>query len=220
MSVNYRFITIMARSIDSKCRKCRRAGEKLFLKGDRCDTSKCAVVRKAYPPGVHGKRVSRGQSEYGKQLSMKQKIKRIYGVMEKQFRNHLEEASKKKGVIGDLLMARLEMRLDNAVYRIGFANSRSSARQLVSHGLILVNGKKNSIPSFEVKVNDVISISETKKNKTFFVKQSQILKEKKKFPAWLEFDSSNFEGKVRAMPTKSDTDVSVDVQAVIEFYSR
>lgn len=210
----------MARSIDSKCRKCRRAGEKLFLKGDRCDTPKCAVVRKAYPPGVHGKRVSRGQSEYGKQLSMKQKIKRIYGVMEKQFRKHLEEASKKKGVMGDLLMARLEMRLDNAVYRIGFANSRSSARQLVSHGLVLVNGKKNNIPSFEVKVNDVISISETKKNKTFFVNQNQILKEKKKFPAWLEFDSSNFTGKVRSMPTKNDTDVSVDVQAVIEFYSR
>lgn len=210
----------MARSLDSKCRKCRRAGEKLFLKGDRCDSPKCAVARKSYPPGVHGKRVSRGQSEYGKQLSMKQKIKRIYGVMERQFRNHLAEVSRKKGVIGDLLMARLEMRLDNAVYRIGFANSRSSARQLVSHGVIMVNGKKNNIPSFEVKVNDVISISETKKNNAFFAKQIQILKDKKKFPAWLEFDSSKLEGKVRAMPTRNDTDVSVDVQAVIEFYSR
>lgn len=210
----------MARSLDSKCKKCRRAGEKLFLKGDRCDTPKCAVVRKAYAPGVHGKRVSRGQSEYGKQLSMKQKIKRIYGVLEKQFRKHLEEASGKKGVIGDLLVARLEMRLDNVVYRLGFANSRSSARQLVSHGLICVNGKKNNISSLEVKVNDIISINEIKKEKTFFVNQIQIIKNKKKFPAWLEFDGAKLEGKVRAVPTRNDADANVDAQAVIEFYSR
>lgn len=210
----------MARSIDSKCKKCRRAGEKLFLKGDRCDSPKCAFVRKAYPPGMHGKRVSRGQSEYGKQLSMKQKIKRIYGIMERQFRKHFEEASKKKGVLGDLLIAQLEMRLDNVVYRLGLTNSRSSARQLVSHGLIRVNGKKVNIPSFGVRIDDTISIGEAKKNKTCILKQMEILKNKKDFPVWLEFDYANLEGKVKATPARKDIDVNMDMKAVVEYYSR
>lgn len=210
----------MAKSLDSKCKKCRRAGEKLFIKGDRCNTPKCAMVRKAYAPGVHGKRVSRGQSEYGKQLLMKQKIKRIYGVMEKQFRKHLKDVGAKRGVIGDLFVARLEMRLDNVVYRLGFASSRSSARQLVSHGLIAVNGKKNTIPSFEAKIGDIVSIKETKKNKTYFTNQMQAIKNKKDFPSWLNFDSDKLEGKIISIPTKSDIDANVDAQAVIEFYSR
>jgi len=210
----------MARNLDSKCKKCRRAGEKLFIKGDRCDSSKCAMVRKAYPPGVHGKRVSRGGSEYGKQLSMKQKIKRIYGLMERQFRKHFDEASKRKGVIGNLLIARLEMRLDNAIYRFGFASSRSLSRQLVSHGFFKVNGKKVNIPSFEVNIGDVISINELKKEKTYLKNLIQLIKNKKNFPAWIEFDTGKLEGRIKSIPTRDDIDASVDTQAVVEYYSR
>lgn len=210
----------MARNLDSKCKKCRRAGEKLFLKGDRCDSSKCAMVRKAYPPGMHGKSFSRGLSEYGKQLAMKQKIKRIYGIMERQFRKHFMEVKRKTGVIGDLLMARLEMRLDNVVYRLGIAVSRTLARQLVSHRYIKVNGKITNIPSYEVKIGDVISINELKKEKNYLKNQLQIMKSRKNFPKWIEFDVSKLEGKVKAVPKREDIDANVDPQIVVEYYSR
>lgn len=210
----------MARDTNASCRKCRRAGEKLFLKGDRCGGLKCAVVRKNYAPGVHGKKFSRGNSEYGKQLSMKQKIKRIYGVLEKQFRRHFKQASKHHGVTGDLLMARLEMRLDNVVYRMGFGNSRKQSRQLVNHGFVNVNGKKVDIASFEVKVDDVISVSALKKEKEYFKKQSEILKNKKDFPSWILFDESKFEGKIAAVPKGDEVEVGTDPQMVVEYYSR
>ncbi len=210
----------MARDLSSKCKKCRRAGEKLFLKGDRCDSPKCAVVRKNYPPGMHGKRISRGLSEYGKQLAMKQKIKRIYGVLEKQFRKHFEEIENKQGITGDLLMERLETRLDNAVYRIGFADSRNAARQLVMHGLMSVNGSKMTIPSAQVKVGDTISISETKKEKTYFKNQSKTLKGKKNFPAWIAFDAKKMEGVILSLPKREEIGIDVDPQLVVEYYSR
>jgi small subunit ribosomal protein S4 len=210
----------MARNLDSKCRKCRRAGEKLFLKGDRCFLPKCAIVRRPYAPGVHGKKSSRAQSEYGRQLAMKQRIKRIYGVMERQFRKHYEEIENKQGVVGDLLMARLEMRLDNVVYQLGFASSRSLARQLVNHGAILVNGKKVDIPSFHVKVNDTISIKENKKNNEYFKNQIGVLKNKKNFPAWVSFDNSKLEGRVVSVPTRDQIGINVDPKMVIEYYSR
>lgn len=210
----------MARDTDSKCRKCRRAGEKLFLKGDRCNTPKCAVVRRAYAPGVHGKRMSRNASEFGLQLSVKQKIKRIYGVLEKQFRKHFDEVKNKKGITGDLLLQRLENRLDNAVYRMGFAGSRSQARQLVNHGLISVNGKKTTIPSYEVKTGQTISINFNKKEKAYFKNLDQVLKNKKDFPSWISFDSKEFQGKIVNVPRKEDIGIDVDAQVVVEYYSR
>lgn len=210
----------MARDISAKCRKCRRAGEKLFLKGDRCDSPKCAMIRKAYPPGMHGKNVGRRLSEYGRQLAMKQKIKRIYGVMERQFKKHFEEIRNKEGVTGDLLMERLETRLDNVVYRMGFADSRASSRQLVTHGAFEINGKRVSIPSCKVKINDAISVRSFKKDKTYFKNRFQILKDKKNFPAWISFDGKKMEGKVIAIPTRENIETSVDSQLVVEYYSR
>lgn len=211
---------IMARDIDSKCKKCRRAGEKLFLKGDRCDTPKCAMIKRAYPPGAHGKKFSRGLSEYGLQLAAKQKIKRIYGVLERQFKKHFEEVKNKKGVTGDLLLARLEMRLDNIVYRMGLASSRSLARQLVNHGLITVNGKKVSIPSCEIKIGQIVGISSGKQGKNYFKNLAQILKNKKNFPAWLDFDNEKNEAKIISVPQKNDIGINVDAQIIVEYYSR
>jgi small subunit ribosomal protein S4 len=210
----------MARDTDSKCRKCRRAGEKLFLKGDRCNTPKCAVVRRAYAPGVHGKRMSRNVSEFGIQLSVKQKIKRIYGVLERQFRKHFDEVKNKKGITGDLLLQRLENRLDNVVYRMGFAGSRAQARQLVNHGLISVNGKKTTIPSYEVKIGQTISINPNKKEKSYFKNLEQILRNKRDFPSWISFDSKEFQGKIVNAPRKEDIGINVDAQVVVEYYSR
>jgi len=211
----------MARSIDAKCRKCRRANEKLFLKGDRCATPKCGMVKRAYAPGVHGKKMTRGnKSEYGVQLAAKQKIKRIYGVLEKQFRKHFDDVKHKPGIVGDLLLERLERRLDNAVYRIGLATSRAQARQLVNHGLISINGKKIDIPSAEVKVGDVISINSYKKNKNYFKNLEQIIKNKKDFPAWISFDVAKMEGKVTNNPSKDDIGINMDAQVVVEYYSR
>jgi small subunit ribosomal protein S4 len=214
------FLRKMARNLDAKCRKCRRAMEKLFLKGDRCNTPKCAMVKRASIPGVHGKKSRRGLSEYGMQLAAKQKIKRIYGVLERQFRKHFDEIKNKSGVIGDLFIARLELRLDNVVYRMGLANSRNQARQIVNHGLIKLNGKKLNIPSAEVKVGNVVSINLSKEKKNYFKNLEQVLKNKKDFPAWLEFDAGKMEGKVLSVPTKDATGVNVDVQLVIEYYSR
>ena len=149
--------------IDSKCKLCRRAGEKLFLKGERCISQKCAMVRRPNAPGVHGSTPSRNQSEFGKQLAMKQKIKRIYGVLEKQFRCHYAEVKRQKGVTGDLLLSRLVRRMDNVVYRLGFAPSRVTGRQLVSHKMFTVNGKRVNVPSFELHVGDVIRLKDTKR---------------------------------------------------------
>jgi small subunit ribosomal protein S4 len=211
----------MARDLlGSKCKRCRRAGEKLFLKGDKCNSPKCAMIKKAYPPGIHGKNISRGLSEYGKQLAMKQRIKRMYGVLEKQFRNHYDEIKGKQGVTGDLLMARLEMRLDNVVKKTGFGSSPSLARQLVTHGAFSVNGKKVTIPSFAVKVGDIIGINENKKENNYFKNQIQILKSKKDFPKWISFDQSKLEGTIVATPDREDIGVRVDPQMVVEAYSR
>jgi small subunit ribosomal protein S4 len=210
----------MARDIEPKCRKCRRAGEKLFLKGDRCNSAKCGVVKRAYAPGMHGKKMSRASSEYGMQLSTKQKIKRIYGILEKQFRNHFDEIKNKKGITGDLLFARLEMRLDNVVYRMGLATSRAAARQLVNHGLISVDGRKVTIPSFEVKVGQVVGVNASKKEKNYFKNIDQALKNKKDFPSWLDFDASKKEGKIVSFPERRDIGIDIDAQVIVEYYSR
>jgi small subunit ribosomal protein S4 len=178
------------------------------------------MIRRAYAPGVHGKKVARNHSEYGAQLAAKQKIKRIYGVLEKQFRKHFEEVKNKPGLTGDLLLSRLERRLDNAVYRLGLASSRSQARQLVNHGLIFVNGKKETIPSSEVKVGQVISINQNKKEKNYFKNLYQLIKNKKDFPSWIAFDEKKMEGKITNLPTRADIGVDVEAQVVVEYYSR
>ena len=178
------------------------------------------MVRKSYAPGVHGKTVSRGQSEFGKQLAMKQRIKRIYGVLEKQFRKHYEDVSRRKGVAGDLLLARLEMRLDSVVYRLGFASSRALARQLVSHRAFRVNGKLLAVPSAEVRVGDVVSLASVKANKEYFQKRKGEIANKKDVPQWLELDSAAFSGKVLSVPTRTDIGIHVDPQAVVEYYSK
>ncbi|MDD5396891.1 MAG: 30S ribosomal protein S4 [Candidatus Moranbacteria bacterium] len=211
----------MARDLlGSKCKRCRRAQEKLFLKGDRCNSAKCAISRRPYAPGVHGKNISRGLSEFGKQLAMKQRIKRMYGVLERQFRKHYDEISNKPGVTGDLLMNRLEMRLDNVVRKMGLASSPIQARQLVTHGAFLVNGKKLTIPSCLVKVGDVISVKESKKDNAYFKNQIQVLTNKKDFPRWIQFNLSKMEGTVIAQPTREDVGIHVDPQMVVESYSR
>ncbi len=209
----------MAKTMD-KCRLCRRAGEKLFLKGERCFSQKCAMVRRPTPPGMHGAKKARSASEFGRQLAMKQKIKRVYGVMERQFRRHFEEAQHTRGVVGTELMSRLERRLDNVVYRLGFAPSRALARQLVSHKSFLLNGRRADVPSMEVREGDVISVKEEKRNKTYFKNLTENIGNKKDVPAWLELDPKKLQGKVIGTPSREDTEVNVDPQLVVEYYSK
>jgi small subunit ribosomal protein S4 len=179
-------------------------------------------VRKPYAPGAHGNSGNRGRglSEYGKQLMQKQKIRRMYGISERQFRRHLEEAKRRQGVIGDNLIAILEMRLDNVIYRLGLADSRSQARQIVGHGHLQVNGKNLDVASASVKIGDSISIKDTKKEKNYFKDMQAILKKKEDSPSWLDFNSSKMEGKIISKPTKDEIGVRLDIQGVIDFYSR
>lgn len=210
----------MANNIDSKCKLCRRAGEKLFLKGDRCLSPKCAITRRPYAPGIHGHNPSRGGSEFGRQLAMKQKIKRLYGVMERQFRHHFDEVRNIPGITGDQLLSRLERRMDNVVYRLGFAPSRATAAQLVSHKMFELNGKRMNIPSVEIKVGDVITVKTNKKEKMYFKNLMEQLNNKKDVPHWLALDAGKLEGKVVSMPTREDVGVYVDAQMVVEYYSK
>lgn len=210
----------MANNIDSKCKLCRRAGEKLFLKGDRCLSPKCAMVRRPYAPGIHGHNPQRGGSEFGRQLAMKQKIKRLYGVMERQFRHHFDEVRNVPGITGDQLISRLERRLDNVVYRLGFGVSRALSAQLVSHKMFELNGKRMNIPSMEVKVGDVIALKASKKDKVYFQNLVEVLKNKKDVPHWLELNVEKLEGKVVALPNRQDVGVHVDAQMVVEYYSK
>jgi small subunit ribosomal protein S4 len=210
----------MAKNLNSKCKLCRRAGEKLFLKGERCFSEKCAMTRRPSRPGQHGQAQVRGLSEFGRQLAMKQKIKRLYGVMERQFRKHYAEAAKRHGITGDELLGRLERRLDNVIYRLGFAASRAQARQLVSHKMFELNGKRMNIPSVEVRVGDVITLKEIKKNKTYFQEITENLAAKKDVPHWLNLNVSAMSGNVIALPTREDVGVNVDPQMIVEYYSK
>lgn len=210
----------MARTLDAKCRLCRRAGDKLFLRGDRCFSQKCAMIRRPYAPGAHGKNGGRGASEFGRQLAMKQKIKRIYGVLEKQFRKHFEEVRNKKGAAGDLLLFRLEKRFDNVVYRMGLAASRGQGRQMITHGMFAVNGKKMDIPSAEIRVGDVISVRTEKTEKKNIQLVRESLKSKKAFPVWVDVDTKTLTGTVKANPTREDIDANVSPQIVVEYYSK
>lgn len=214
----------MANQAKSKCKLCRRAGDKLFLKGARCFSPKCAMVLKPYIPGAHGNAgggyKGRGMSDYGKQLAEKQKLKRIYRVTEKQFKKHLKEAQLQSGVVGDNLMVRLESRFDNIIYRLGFAVSRAQARQLVSHSMFTVNGKVLNIASAILKIGDEIALKPQKKEKTFFKELQTVLTKKQNVSGWLSFDVTNMSAKVLAIPNKDELGTGVNVSLVIEFYSR
>lgn len=208
----------MARYKDAVCKQCRREGTKLFLKGDRCATEKCAFDRRSYPPGQHGTRRSKF-SEYGIQLREKQKAKRIYGVLEDQFSLYFQRAERQKGITGDNLLSLLEQRLDNVVYRLGFAPSRNSARQLVRHSHFTVNGKKVNIPSYRIRKGDVIEVRFESKDlkciNTFLNQRGE-----KFIPSWLSLDKENLKGTVLSLPNREDINLPVQEQLIVELYSR
>lgn len=208
----------MARYSGAVCRLCRREGVKLYLKGERCYSDKCAIDRRPYAPGQHGQGRKK-VSEYGLQLREKQKARRIYGVLEKQFRKYYEEAARRKGITGETLLQLLESRLDNVVYRLGFAASRPEARQLVRHGHITVNGHRVDIPSYQTKHGDVIAIYE-KSNESPRIKELIEIAEGKTVLGWLERDLNIKSGRVVRMPTREEIDIPVAEQMIIELYSR
>ncbi len=212
--------------MNESCSKCRREGTKLFLKGEKCVSSKCPFVRRNYPPGQSG--VSKGStskrglklSDYGVELREKQKVKRIYGLRERQFRNYFKKAGAKKEITGEALLQLLELRLDNIVYRLGLANSRELARQLIRHGHVSVNERKVDIPSYQVKTQDKIGVLPSSEGNKYFKEiLPQRLKEVK-IPSWLSFDSKKLEGRVLNIPTREDLDTSIQEQLIVEYYSK
>ena len=208
----------MARYTEAVCRMCRREGQKLFLKGDRCYTQKCAMECRAYAPGMHGQNRSK-TSEYGQQLREKQKAKRYYGLLENQFRNYFELAERRPGQTGENLLAILESRLDNVVYRLGFAMSHAEARQLVSHGHFTVNGRKVNIPSYLVKPGMVISLKDSSKSLEK-IKANVEANAFRQPPKWLEYDANNMIAKVTAVPAREDIDLPIEEHLIVELYSK
>jgi small subunit ribosomal protein S4 len=210
----------MARYTGPACRLCRREGKKLYLKGDRCYiVSKCAFDKRPYIPGQHGKSSNTKLTQYGAQLRAKQTMKRIYGVLESQFQKYFEEARRKKGVTGELLAKLVESRIDNIVYRMGFATSRDHARQLVSHGHFKVNGKKVDIPSVRIRINDIVELSEKSRN----IKQVQAAIEAAKSrgtPSWLDIDFDGFKATLLRLPNLEEIQLPLDVQSIVELYSK
>ena len=206
----------MSRYTDANCKLCRREGQKLFLKGERCYSTKCALEKRNYAPGQHGQ-ARKKQSEYGNQLREKQKAKRFYGVQETQFRNMFDKAAKKSGKTGDNLLIMLETRLDNAVFRLGFAASRKEARQLVTHGHFTINGKKANIPSMEVKAGDVIAVKSRSQQSPKFkeIRDMQIT-----VPQWMDVDVNKLEGKILALPTREQIDTPIAENLIVELYSK
>ncbi len=208
----------MARYTDAVCKKCRREGTKLFLKGTRCNSNKCAIDRRSYAPGQHGKARTK-LSEYGLQLRAKQRAKNYYRVSESQFRKYYDEAFRREGITSDILFEQLELRLDNVAYRMGVGTSRAEARQLVGYGMIEVNGRKVNIPSFICKVGDVIKVRDAKKdNKT--VASVLEANKLKAIPAWMEFDKENLTAKVLRKPVREDVDLEVQENLIVELYSK
>ena len=208
----------MAKYTDAKCRLCRRQGEKLFLKGEKCFTSKCAIEKRSFPPGQHGKRRTR-LTDYAIQLREKQKVRRIYGVLEKQFRRYYQEADRLKGSTGENLLQLLECRLDNVVYRMGVGASRSEARQLVRHNAVTVNGRKVNIPSYQVKPNDVIAVADGAK-KQLRIQAAIGLAQQQGLCDWVDFDSDKMQGVFKAMPERSDLPAEINEHLIVELYSK
>jgi small subunit ribosomal protein S4 len=209
----------MARNLDAKCRQCRREGEKLFLKGEKCFTDKCAIERRSYAPGQHGQRSGMRMSDYGKQLREKQKMRRVYGVLERQFRKTYADASRTKGITGERLLQLLESRLDNVAYRMGFGASRTEARQVVRHNAILVNGRRVNIPSYQVRPGDVIEVAEQAKAQ-LRIKASVDAVESRGVPEWLELDAKAMKGTFKALPARADLPATINESLVIELYSK
>jgi len=209
----------MARNLDPKCRQCRREGEKLFLKGEKCFTDKCAIERRSYAPGQHGQRSGMRLSDYGKQLREKQKMRRLYGVLERQFRKTYADASRTKGITGERLLQLLESRLDNVAYRMGFGASRSEARQVVRHNAILVNGRRVNIPSYQVRPGDVIEVAERSKAQ-LRIKAGVDAVESRGVPEWLELDTKAMKGTFKALPARSELPATINESLVIELYSK
>ncbi len=212
----------MARYIEPVCKLCRREGEKLFLKGERCFTPKCAFERRSYAPGQHGQARfgrQRRASDYSRQLRAKQKARRIYGVLEKQFRRYFQMATKTRGITGLILLQILETRLDNIVYRMGYAANRAQARQMVSHGHFVVNDRKTNIPSMVLKEGDVLNVREESRKNGLFKDMTE-LAEKSNCALWLERDLKNLSGRVLRMPERGEIDGNLDEQLIVEYYSR
>lgn len=208
----------MAKYKGALCRLCRREGEKLFLKGTRCFTEKCAVERKKYAPGQHGQ--NKGKlSDYGLQLREKQKVRRMYGIMERQFRTYFKKASSTKGITGEILLQLLERRFDNVVYRLGFAVNRREARQLVRHGHFLINGRHVDIPSCLLRPGDVVEVKESSRDVPA-ISESLSIAEHKGFPEWMEVDVQNMKGKFIRMPSREDIHLPVQEQLIVELYSK
>jgi len=208
----------LARYREAVCRLCRREGIELFLKGDRCFTDKCAIKRRGYPPGQHGQRRPK-HSDYGVQLREKQKAKRIYGLLERQFHNYFEKADQMKGKTGDNLLILLERRLDNVTYKLGFAVTRRQSRQLVGHGHFTIGGKRVNIPSFLVRPGDVIELQE-KSRKNPSINEAMDAVVRKGIPAWLELDRENFRGNIKILPTRADITEQIQEQLIVELYSK
>ena len=209
----------MARNLDAKCRQCRREGEKLFLKGEKCFTDKCAVERRSYAPGQHGQKSGQRLSDYGKQLREKQKIRKTYGVLERQFRKTYAEASRSKGVTGERLLQLLETRLDSVAYRMGFGASRTESRQLVRHNGVHVNGKRVNIPSYQVRPGDVIEVADKAKAQ-LRVKAAAEAAESRGVPEWMEVDAKALKGTFKALPARPELSSSINESLVIELYSK
>ncbi len=209
----------MARNLDPKCRQCRREGEKLFLKAEKCFSDKCAIEKRNFPPGQHGQRRNQRLSDYGVQLREKQKVRRIYGVLEAQFRSYYAEADRKKGITGENLLQLLECRLDNVAYRMGLGGSRTEARQIVRHNSILVNGKRVNIPSYQVKAGDVISVAEAAKSQ-LRIKGALEAAEQRGFPEWLEVDVKALKGTFKAKPQRDELPATINESLVVELYSK
>jgi small subunit ribosomal protein S4 len=208
----------MARYIGALCRICRREGGKLFLKGDRCYTEKCAVERRKYPPGQHGQGF-RKLSDYGIQLREKQKVRKMYGLLERQFRRYFYAAERKKGITGEMLLKLIESRLDTVVFRMGFAPNRRRARQLIGHGHIIVNGKEVNLPSCEIKGGDIVEVKEASRNMPEIV-DSLSKSEHRGIPGWVEVESANFRGKVLHIPSRDEIQLPVQEQLIVELYSK
>jgi len=209
----------MARNLDAKCRQCRREGEKLFLKGEKCFTDKCAIERRSYAPGQHGQKSGSRLSDFGKQLRAKQKLRRMYGVLEQQFRKIYQEADRRKGPTGENLLQVLESRLDTVAYRMGFGSSRTEARQVVRHNAILVNGKRVNIPSYLVRPGDTIEVVAKAKNQ-LRIKGAVDAAGTRGFPDWIEVDVKVMKGKFKALPARNDLPSNINESLVVELYSK
>lgn len=209
----------MARNLDPKCRQCRREGEKLFLKGEKCFTDKCAIEKRNFPPGQHGQRRNQRLSDYGVQLREKQKLRRIYGILEGQFRGYYADADRQKGITGENLLQLLECRLDNVTYRMGFGASRTEARQIVRHNSILVNGKRVNIPSYQVRPGDEVQVAEAFKQQ-LRIKGALEAAEQRGFPEWISVDVKAFKGTFKAKPQRDELPSTINESLVVELYSK